>query len=378
MVGVSNGADTKPTVGPSRDTTVDCLKVVLTLAVISAHCAITYGAKGGWFYRETTADGTLQQILDLPIAVGALFAMGAFFYVAGCFVPRSLDRKGPRRFVAARARRLGVPVVVFVLAVVPLIEWSVGKAAGPHTSLGDVFRRQATALDAGPLWFAAALLAFSVSVAAANAWGWLPSQSERPLTASALMATAAAVALFSFLFRLRFPIDSFQVGSLHIWQWGQCIALFALGLTRGRMGLAQPDRKLSRACKASVGMGLAGVLLILATAADLAQFGGGLRWQSAAAAVLEGVIATAAPVTLLDVCRHHRPPRQLRADAAFGAYVLQAPVIVTFALLMRSTPLPAGVKLAILIPTSVATCFFLARLAGRLVLRDASRHPHAV
>ena len=124
-------------------------------------------------------------------------------------------------------------------------------------------------------------------------------------------------------------------------------------------------------------MGLAGVLLILATAADLAQFGGGLRWQSAAAAVLEGVIATAAP-TLLDVCRHHRPPRQLRADAAFGAYVLQAPVIVTFALLMRSTPLPAGVKLAILIPTSVATCFFLARLAGRLVLRDASRHPHAV
>ena len=60
------------------------------------------------------------------------------------------------------------------------------------------------------------------------------------------MATAAAVALFSFLFRLRFPIDSFQVGSLHIWQWGQCIALFALGLTRGRMGLAQPDRKLSR------------------------------------------------------------------------------------------------------------------------------------
>jgi len=88
-----------------RDPAVDQLKVLLVGAVIVTHCAITYGADGAWFYREPGI-GWFANVLDVPIAFGALFAMGAFFFIAGCFTPESLARKGASRFVRDRALRL--------------------------------------------------------------------------------------------------------------------------------------------------------------------------------------------------------------------------------------------------------------------------------
>ena len=109
---------------------VDQVKVLLVSAVIVTHCALTYGANGSWFYHEQGAPAAMTAFLKILIALGALFAMGAFFFLAGCFVPDSLTRKGPTRFAADRLLRLGIPVAAFVLVVVPLIEWWVSSATG--------------------------------------------------------------------------------------------------------------------------------------------------------------------------------------------------------------------------------------------------------
>jgi peptidoglycan/LPS O-acetylase OafA/YrhL len=73
---------------------------------------------------------------------------------------------------------------------------------------------------------------------------------ERPLRPRLLVARAAFVAVASFAFRIVFEVDSYQMGAAHIWQWGQCIGLFALGVLAGRQGrLIRIPPGIGRACR---------------------------------------------------------------------------------------------------------------------------------
>jgi hypothetical protein len=44
----------------SRNAGLDALRATLTVLVLFHHSAITYGAIGGWFYREVPTDGRLE------------------------------------------------------------------------------------------------------------------------------------------------------------------------------------------------------------------------------------------------------------------------------------------------------------------------------
>jgi Acyltransferase family len=259
----------------TRNAAADRLKVVLVCAVIVAHCAITYGADGGWFYHEGGDASVLADVLTVPLALGALFAMGAFFYVAGCFVPSSLDRKGIRRFAAERAVRLGIPVAAYVCVVVPAIEWLVAVTAGPRRTAADIWSDQLHELDAGPLWFAAALLIFSVAYATFTSLRRIP-VSTTPLRVRTLLVCAATIAVLSFVLRIWFPIDTFQIGALHVWQWGQCLGLFALGAFLGQRGLTTFDHRVVVTCRWLLGIGALAVLLLIAAYSDKTDpLGGG-------------------------------------------------------------------------------------------------------
>jgi hypothetical protein len=272
-----------------RDPAVDQLKVMLVGAVIVTHCAITYGANGSWFYREGGI-GWIANVLDVPIAFGALFAMGAFFFIAGCFTPESLTRKGTSGFLRDRTARLGLPVAVTVLAVVPLIDIVVAIATTRRRDIAGVYATQFRQLDPGPLWFAAALLLFSIGYAALRR-GRPVAPRDRTLTARGIVCCVAAVATTSFLLRLRFHIDTFQIGSLHVWQWGQCLGLFWLGTWLGPRGVTPVEPRLRRGCYWATGAGALVVIALLAGShRDLSPLGGGWHWQAALVAVLEAAL----------------------------------------------------------------------------------------
>ena len=110
---------------------------------------------------------------------------------------------------------------------------------------------------------------------------------------------------------------------------------------------------------------------LAASHSDLRPLGGGWHWQAALVAVLEAVLAVSATVVLLDLARRRwgrapaTPFRVRLGDSAFGAYVIQAPVIVTVSLALRPVPLPALAKLTIAAAVSLVACFGLARAASR-------------
>src|SRR5215207_6166749 len=108
-----DAAATATVAKPARWSYLDDLKVLVVAGVIVVHVAITYGAEGSWYVADidesTSAVG--EVVLSVFVVIGALFSMGLLFLVAGALTVPSLERKGARRFVVDRLKRLGVPLV---------------------------------------------------------------------------------------------------------------------------------------------------------------------------------------------------------------------------------------------------------------------------
>src|SRR5271165_5258825 len=106
---------------PQREYYVDRLRSVMVALVILHHTAITYGAIGGWFWREVEPSSSPSGVLlMLFCTTNQAYFMGLFFLLAGYFTPASLERKGFTRFIGDRFLRLGVLLLAFILILGPL------------------------------------------------------------------------------------------------------------------------------------------------------------------------------------------------------------------------------------------------------------------
>jgi hypothetical protein len=97
------------------------------------------------------------------------------------------------------------------------------------------------------MWFVELLLLYSLAYAArARVAG--PGRTAAPPSGRLLVGLGVAVAAASFVVRLVFPLLSFQVAHLNLWQWPQYVALFWLGTVgargpRRRRGDRAPARR---------------------------------------------------------------------------------------------------------------------------------------
>ena len=347
---------------------LDNLKTVLVAGVITGHVFITYAEVGSWAYREPSTNKAFIIPAAFYVAVGSMFAMGLFFLIAGLFVPRALARKGPAGFLGDRLVRLGPPFLAFLLVVFPVVRW-MGDQRG--RSLAWFFRDQLKELDPGPLWFVLALLIFSVGYVA---WRVIrPARpSPRPWRASFLAGLAAGIAAATFVVRLRYPIDSHQIFVLHVWQWPQCVGLFALGIACAENGWLDPVPDRLRRQAGWAAFGGAGMIIttLLLNMTSLDPLGGGMTWQAAVIAAGEGITATGMSVWLLGTFQrrldHAGPLARGMGRAAFGAYVVQAPVAVAIARLAQPLPIAPELKFLVVAPAAVAGSFGLAWLLTRV------------
>ncbi|MCK7481870.1 MAG: hypothetical protein M0C28_35385 [Candidatus Moduliflexus flocculans] len=120
-------------------------------------------------------------------------------------------------------------------------------------------------LDPGPLWFVLALLIFSVGYAVLARSSARPGPSPVLGVLPSSSAWPRVIAAATFAVRLRFPIDSHQIFVLHVWQWPQCIGLFALGIACAENGWLDPvpDRLRRQAGLAALGGALTIVAALL-------------------------------------------------------------------------------------------------------------------
>lgn len=358
-------APTQPTTTRTRLAYLDNLKVLLVTGIILGHAIITYADVGSWAYREPSQHQLFNLVATTVVALGSLFAMGLFFLISGLLTPGPVARKGPGAFLRDRALRLGAPFLAYLMFF-PALAWLGAHGQQP---IGWFYAQRRSYWDPGPLWFVAVLFMFSAAYV-----GW---RSVRPRPAGAspmprgvLPIAVAAITIGSILVRVRFPIDSYQLFAAHVWQWPQCITLFVLGIAAAERGWLNPiPVRLRRAGGRLALGGIAIVLVAMGTASDLDPFTGGLSWQAALTAACEGMIAVGLSLWLPGTFQHHFNTTgrlgSALGRAAFGAYVIQAPILVTISLLARDLPVAPEVKFFLVAPAAITASFGIAWLLTR-------------
>ena len=365
---------------PARRAYLDRLRAGLVAAIIAVHGMLGYAgvAEGAWPYQsvqETTLGPIAVGVLGLVAFTGTLFVMGLFFLVAGLLTPASLARRGTSGFVRARLMRLGVPLVVWVLLIWPLLMSAMHSAAGQDVSYRQALVFARPPLDTGPMWFVELLLLYSLAYAAGNRRTAGPSRPVVLLRVRMLVGLGLAVAVATFLVRTVFPLLTLQPAHLNLWQWPQYVALFWLGTAAAGSGwLDVVPEGLRRACGGAALLGVAGLAALFLGSARLSlapdAFTGGWNGAAAALSAVEAVLAVGASVWLLGAAQRHLagpagPLTRALGRASYAAFVLQGPVLIGLALALRPFPAPAGAKAITVGLIGVVLSFGL----GTLVLR---------
>lgn len=360
---------------PQRDFYIDRLRSVMTAFVILHHTAITYGATGGWFYYELKPSGAPSSLLlTLFCATNQAYFMGFFFLLAGYFTPGSLERKGYARFIGDRFLRLGLPLLTFGLILGPLTAAMVNAAQGRGFWPTIVWLSQHHEFINGPLWFAQALLLFSLAYCAWRAVAGAPlAQSERTPNAvpayrwwlfSALGVGAAALAIRQIV-----PTGQNVIG-LQLGYFASYIFLFAVGIVSWRKDwLRQLTWKdafpwilslvIAWPCL-PIGIAVARAL----KGAGTSNFAGGLSWTAILYAFWEPFVAWGLIAAWLLLTRKHmNQPSAFWSwlnRRAYAVYIIHPPLLVGVSLLLHGWGAPALTKFCVTGALACAACWLAA------------------
>jgi glucans biosynthesis protein C len=358
----------------------------LIVLVVVFHAAVTYGPIGSWFYltRQISSDQVVASdlgnlVLSLIVVLLQAFFMGLFFMVSGYFVPGSVERKGTRKFVWDRIVRLGVPSLLFILALKPLITLMISPGqVGTSSSFGSYWTQYASNVlvwDTGPMWFAVALLLFStVAAVSLRVRRW--DQANIRLTRLRLAMFILLISTVSFLVRLDYPIGT-SVWNMQLSFFTQYTAFFLFGILAYKNGwLSTIPYKEGRfwlkiALVTIPTLLIPDLLLGGAAQGNLTSFSGGLTWQSAVASIWEQTFAIGISLGLLTWFREkHNSQTRLETaltDDSFAVYVFFPPVLVGIALLIAPAALPSLLKFLILAVLGTLASFGLAQFILRRV-----------
>jgi glucans biosynthesis protein C len=177
----------------------DNLRVALTILLIAHHVGQAYGPTGGWWPIQ---EATRAFVLKPFFGVNRSFFMSLFFMISGYFMVMSCDDKGPRDFLKSRLLRLGVPLLVFTLLMIPL-QVFVFKVQPTGSSWPEI--------NVGYLWFIEHLLIFSAGYALWRIiWKGRPEKSQQQAKLPgyrSILVFALLLAATSAVVRIWYPID---------------------------------------------------------------------------------------------------------------------------------------------------------------------------
>ena len=367
---------------PLRLQYLDHLKAFLIILVVLHHAGQPYGPGGWWYVPNPQRTSLLGPFFWL----NASYFMGLMFFVSAYFLPRSFDRKGAVRFLKDRFSRLGVPLLVFFVAIIPAMTYLsyikfrggslpflayytqvyFGAGGRPPGWPGPTWPD----MQFGHLWFVEHLLLYAVLytllrlVVPATAAVRQPRQGRLPgdgyLVAYALLMSAVALAV-----RIWYPVDTWvgllgfiQIEPAHLPQY---LSMFVLGIIAYRRGWLDeiPLRRGVRWLTVGLVAFVIGVLLPLSA------------WRGEVAAYIirtfaEGFVAVGMSVGWLAIFKAvvNRSTHlwQALSANAYAMYLFHVPVLVALqyaSLLVPGSPL---LKFALVGVLGVPLTFALSHL----------------
>lgn len=358
---------------------IDNLKVVLTVLVVLHHTFITYGAPGGWYYRQPTLQMGALIPMTLFVAVNQSFFMGFFFFLSALFIPSSYNKKGPAKFFGDRLLRLGVPLLFYSFIFSPVLNYLVYVyGENHHVTFLQFLGGYDDWIDFGVLWFVAALLVFTFGY-----WLWrsfVPAGEQKRIavpTNKQIIFFTFLLAIATFLVRIMFPVGwvlhpvGFQLG-----HWCQYIALFIAGI-------AAANNKWLQAITYQQGkrMRLVALLMIFVGfpllfvlkgvfGFSIDEVNGGLHWPSLLYSFWEQITGVCIIVAMLGIGKEkfnqHNPLLAKMSRASFAVYILHPLAIISTALLLKNINIDPAFKLLIAAPIILLAAWALGAIAVRI------------
>lgn len=386
----SENRDIRWAAGDTRLYFMDNIRWLMIVFVVLMHLNVTYSTHGLWYYTEPSYT---------PLVSGLLFAiygfftqayfMGLLFFIAGYFVPGSLDKKGTSQFIKNRLLRLGVPTLSYMLLIHPITLFIVGAFQHNNPSWLSWYIHYISSLEflssSGPLWFALALLVFSLVYALLRHISFFPPmptylKQAKSIKNSWVICVMAIMAIVAFLIRLVQPagvplFNTLTGNFMQIGFFSSYIILFAVGIIFKRCNLLN---------KLSYTFGKRWLILTLILGFPAwfgliiggnivkngAAFAGGFYWQAVASAIWESFFCVGVSLGIVAIFQHKYNTQgavsKFLADNAFGVYVFHAPIVVAITMALREFSLNPLVKMyavAILVlPVCFAFSYFLRKI----------------
>jgi len=372
---------------------LDNIKVLFTILVIFQHVRVTYGGSGGWYYIEAPPYDLASLIFFITLtSIGGIFQaslMGLFFLMGGYFTPKSYDRKGVRSFWKERLLRLGIPLLLYILLINPILGYipyalginNYGTFPTPQGSFLHYYLSQFRSLEAfigfltrtGPMWFLYVLLIFT---AVYTLWRQITKNEsvqrripkELPIPKYFyLLLLAISLGFLTFLVRLVSPIDKFPLG-IPFGFFIPYLMMFSVGVIAVRYNwIGKMTRHHVKVWAITI---LAAFILLnlyvgifLGFDSDLSIFLGGPNWGAFVFTVVENVIAMGMIFVLLKIfyAKFNDQGKILQnlASSAFYMYLIHPIVLVSVSLGFAYLPLYPVVKLAIVFPLTVILCYLI-------------------
>ncbi len=379
----------KPEVkSPTRLLFIDNLRILLTILVIMQHTMITYGALGSWYFKDPNTDEFTSIILTIFAIFDQGFFMALFFFISAYFVPGSYDRKGARKFLKDRFIRLGIPLILYVIIVNPLILYLLYILPSQGISFFEYYLTNFQSIEAfldyiggnGPLWFVLMLLILAVFYCIV--YLIVPKNSEefvekKPPRNALLVIICIIMGVLTFLVRLVFPAGGgdtfFNIQLCYIIQY---IIMFTLGVEAYK-------RDWFRNISDSQGNFWFLIVLVSlvfffvigslggAFEGNNEPFTGGFRWQAFAYAMWESFYCMGMCIGLITLFRRKfnqqgKVTKNLSANA-YAIYIIHAPVLIFISILFLFILIPAFLKFIIVLPIVLLICLFISHFILRKI-----------
>jgi len=362
----------------------------LVTLVILHHTAITFGGSGSFYYTETATDPVAALMLTLFTNFNQAWFLGCFFLLSGYFSPASFDRKGSRQFLKDRLIRLGIPLLVFFFVLNPITVYvafshlpaSQVVAAGFTLPLTFNWQFFVNSVGTGPLWFVEMLLIFEFGYALwrmtrrgnTKAQG----EKERPFPTYRRIATCILVlALSAYLLRIIVTLNAQVLGFPSLFDLPQYLSFFIIGTVaaRGDWLRKMPDVMAKRFFE--IALAASGTLLTLAIiGTEVSSLGWGSlvgygSLSSALYALWDSTFAVGMTMFVIAYFgRHFDHPGKLwnfSSKNFYGAFIFQAPVIVTVAAVLLSSVhieslLKFGLAAIIILPLTWALAYLVRKI----------------
>jgi hypothetical protein len=360
---------------------------------------VTYGGRGSWYYYATlneTNPADIFTIITLYMIAGIAAIllpsiMGLFFLMGGYFSPKSLERKGVSSFWKERILRLGIPVLLYVLLINPVIyyllavqgiqPWSSTLQAGSFLeyylgnfqSLPDFVNFMTTFAIT---WFLVVLLIFT---AVYTIWRQITkSESMKRLIPEQLpipkfiylLLLAIGLGILSFLVRISYPVEQWPLG-LPIGYMIQYFMMFSVGVIAVRHGwFDQMTRHHVKVWAITI---FAVVMLyftyffvFVGVESDYTLFFGGLNQEALVFAMVDNVICMGMIFVLIKLFyakfNTGGNVQKILADNSYLVYLIHPFIVVPMSLALAPVFLSPLVKLVIVVTVSVVICYVIGAL----------------